>query len=227
MCPALVHYRRFGGDVCDLSTVPSTLQKLEVECCDRLSNLHLNKGLQYLSLISVEVNDAALVQIVTMCPILVCMVISDTDSLTSDSIALLGNTYSKTMRSLTLKALYTVEHTALEQVCKKCSGLHSLDISENDQFAASACEDILNWAPNLHQLEVRCMSISDAALKKIAQSELNTLNMYETTGYTDEGLFALMEGCKAMQCIYINDKRINSLVKLAWNNKREIKLIFK
>lgn len=50
--------------------------------------------------------------------------------------------------------------------------------------------------------------------------------MYDADGFTDEGLFALMEGCKHMRHIYINDKRVNSLVKLAWNSKREIKLIF-
>ena len=221
-CNATWFLREDGGEV-DLGDIPATLQTLIVRNCDDamffgsfpisltrvcIANTYLIvndfEDLLHQSLHITHLN-------------LIKMNCAGFDESIIDDIA---DAYSNTLEEFSASHCVHLTEAALTNLCTKCVHLHTLNISGNSHLPNSIYRTILNALPHLDCLNISNMNVSDAALRRIARSSLKTLIMLETTGYTADGLMALVDGCKCLSVIHISGDLINSAVVRMWERLR-------
>ena len=145
---------------------------------------------------------------------------SSNDSLNKESLQAIGASPScKTLQSLNIARCLELRTSTLRYICTKCSALKSLDISANVRLRSDACEIVLQCLPQLHTLKANCMWISDRGCDAIAASNLFLLEVVDTFGFTDNGIITLMNGCNSLQKLHINDFSVTSLVRKLWKEK--------
>lgn len=227
-CSHAVAYYRDKGLFADMGYLPHTLQVLIVKQCEDTSMINgrgrfaLSSGLKYVSITSSSAQLHELDDMAITCPRLTYLDLSNIDCFGFDeqSILNIGNAYGKTLKSFLIANCACLTEDSLRNLCTKCVRLRLLDISRNNYLPDSVYATILDCLPNLRCLHLQGMSVSDTSLRRIAQSSLRGLNLTDTTGYTVDGLMALVEGCTCLKFIAINSGMVNASVKRLWAGQR-------
>lgn len=217
-CNATGYYRTHGGFV-DLSAIPSTLTNLSVLSCAQVGFYKLPASLVELSVVRCGLDDGDVESILKYCPNLTHLDLSHSDGedVTEANIVSIGTRYAESLVRLGIADSPGATESALEHLCKKCTRLTDLDISKNRHLPESVYATILDNSPSLRNLRANFLSLSDTALIRIAQSPLASLELRDIHGYSEVGLTALLDGCKALQTIQISGHLVNSFVEVLWS----------
>lgn len=221
-CCQLTTYFRSKCGFADLTALPPTLLHLQVSGCAEIGFHALPKSLQELTIARTALDDGDVQGILVSCPHLTLIEFSDNDGagLIAADIISIGSKYAKSLVRLNIAGCSRSTEAALEHLCKQCTLLEDLNISNNDRLPESAVATILNNSPKLRRFNVNSMRLSDAALRRIAQAPLTALSMDDTTGYTEAGLTALVDGCVDLKSISISGPLFNPFVKVLWSRER-------
>lgn len=221
-CSGATFYNRMYGIGLDLSTVPGSLTELHIDACDEIhieSSAHLPPGLTTLRVSGSTVNDEHLEPFFTQCHNLTTIVLAEV-VLSGKTIKKVADTYGSKLEVLSLRGYWEMKLSSLEYLCSKCITLTSLDISNNKHLPDSVYGLVLDNVPALKEFKVNAMDISDTAMRRIAQSSLESLAICDTAGYSASGLFAIADGCLNLKVIYLNSAFFTALVKLFWLRQR-------
>eukprot|EP01032_Pedospumella_encystans_P008257 gene8257-9823_t len=96
---------------------------------------------------------------------------------------------------------------------------YALD-GETQQLDLACITTALENSPSLRILRLSQAIVTDAILHRIATSPLDSLFMHGSTGYTEIGVVALMNGCTYLKKLVISNTFVNPVVKLLWEASR-------
>lgn len=221
MCPNLKSYHLSCDDV-ELRSVPSTLEALDIYGCNSVRIMRFNcASLRKVKITSSSIDDDGIAGLFTSCLHLQELELPNKHDFTDATARKIGDTYGQTLTTLDLFNWSGVHSSAVKYMLEKCTRLTSLSIGgRGREFDPTCVVAALDSCPTLRTLTLKCSTIPDEVLTRIAAASLESLDIYSHRELTETGMMALVNGCATLKKIKISDKWIGPLVKMMWKQLR-------
>lgn len=223
MCTNLIKYSIFNADDVVLLALPLTIQSVAAHCCRflRISNREVHFArITSITLYACDITDDIISCMVTSSSPLRELHLTSCSALTDAGLAILGERHGDSLRHLTIQRCNLVTSDGMRFILSRCKKLVHLSLGEAQQLDLACITAALENSPSLRILRLNQAIVSDAMLHQIATSPLDSLFMRGSTGYTEIGVVALMNGCTHLKKLVISNTFVNPVVKLLWEASR-------
>lgn len=224
MCPNLKVLHVFHTEDVDLSTLPSTVERLNIFQCARIVAWNLNESVNNIRVVRSGLRDEHIDEIITLCPNIHYLDVGHNILISEAAIVSICDTYKDKLHGFKVAGCDSFSFAGLNLAISMCRNLRHLDIS---RLRKTTVQDTVFTAiaqncPALRYLATHGNALSDSTLLVISRMRLEWLMMIQTGGYSERGIMSLVTGCAQLRYIAIDHYlvTINQLVKLMWQDKR-------
>lgn len=208
MCPDLINYSILFLNACDFSDLPSTVRSIDMFSCSTPSFDSFHPNVTKLKLRFCYSTDDTFARIFASCANLQELDVQEYSQGSDTALRLIGDTYGPRLQVLTLRHNASFTLDAMRYLCEKCKELKSLSLLYFDHtYIASALQ-------NCRTLDISNAKVTNELMMQISTTAVENLTMCHATGFTEKGFMTLINGCKSLKLLTINDECVTLLVLL-------------
>lgn len=199
-----------------VSAVPSTLNHLRIVHCPVTLNCYA-QHVCTMDLLRCNLSDATLQASIRSAPNLTCLNVWGNKQLTGTGWLDQNGLLAQKLCILKLNGCINMRADILMIFVKQCKMLRQLCISHITTMPTNICAELLRDCTTLRTLKVNGVHLSDESMCVVANSCLEKLEMYESDGFSNEGLCALVLNGKSLREVSINSAHKTEPVTMLWS----------
>lgn len=220
VCPKLVSYSISIAEVVDLDELSLTVQSINVHGCGWVQAENMKADLTRIHLHGCNANDEDVASIFASCSQVQELSLQGRGALTDVSMRLIGEKYGHSLQIFSFRNCGPITTAGLNCLFRRCKALTSLGLEESAHTDSACIRTAFEHCINLRTLDISRSELTDEVLARIAAFPLETLDLRLSTGYSEVGIVALMNGCATLKLLLISNKLINPVVRLLWKQMR-------
>ena len=211
MCPDLINYSILFVNTCDFGDLPTSVRSIDMFSCSNPSFGSFRPNVTKLKLRFCNSTDDTFARIFTSCANLQELDVQEYSQGSDTALRLIGDTYGPRLQVLTLRHNASFTLDAMRYLFEKCKELKSLSLLYFDHtyivIALQNCQLV-------RTLDISNAKVTNQLMMRISASAVENLTMYHPTGFTEKGFMTLINGCKSLKFLTINDECVTLLVLL-------------
>lgn len=223
MCPTLLTYSISWARKVDLNELPHSVQSVSAHGCELMRMTSVKGNVEKLNLRDCFIHESVLASVVACCPHVRDLHLERIGFHTESSVMfMLGEAYGERLQRLSIFHCKSVPGGGEICLFEKCTALTYLNLGKSSNTDGMYLATVLYHNPTLQTLDLSHSKMTDDTLMLLvaAASELETLIMCDSSGYTEEGLLALIQGCASLKLLVVEEKIISLLWGHSWNEMR-------